>query len=175
MSSRNPLSKLVGAQSFYIPPNSEEVAILIYWLNNKTPREIHAQISNLLQGQKVLNDIENLGRILHNLGIITKTEIDAVNDQNVRHCVRCHATYLEKHNGIQACIIQSDLLDIVRTGVGYTPYVAGRHTTRADNVKFNDINVWTCEQLKCGVIDSHVAATDQETSLGNQMTPDPDM
>lgn len=197
MSLRNPPSKLTGAQSFYVPPNSEAVAILIYWLNNKTPKEIHAQFANLLQGQKVLKDIENLGHVLNNLGIITNAEIATVHDQDDRHCARCHATYLEKDNGIQACIIQHDfehtrgtgtnaealhcmthyaccnkLLDIVVTGV-YTPHFVGRHTTRADNVEFNDINVRTCEQLKCDEIDdSHVVAIyHQETQLGNQMGP----
>lgn len=186
--SARPIPSREQAVSFSVSPDSVPAAALLYYLNNVTAKDLHARILNTITSQRLLpQDIEKLFVTLGRIGLITNTALTAVGDQTVRHCARCHQTYLEKNNGIQACIIHHDkprlfklmkatgantdrppyknyyaccntLVDVASTIE--RPHFVGRHTTIAIKVEFNGTNVLPCEQRKCGMAHSNVATPD---------------
>jgi hypothetical protein len=146
---------------------SESAATLTYLLANLTPEELHKQLSSA-STTLIPSQIEKLIIALRNAGIVVSAAQNAIADQTKRHCVRCHQSYLEKRNGLDACIMLHcrpevnekegkkgeythaccGLKTIVPVGGRANPCFKGRHTTMTENVKYGN-NVWTCERLKC--------------------------
>ncbi|KAJ6513178.1 hypothetical protein C8R45DRAFT_776557, partial [Mycena sanguinolenta] len=121
-----------------------------------------APIPGLTPGQ-----IDDLLGILKAVGLpaaaIAEQAVTAAS-QNARHCARCHQNYLERDNGQrECCIFHSDTLQAqpgpdadvpivcVRACCPTVPsdkvllyHFVGRHTTNAQNVAYNNVNVWAC-------------------------------
>jgi hypothetical protein len=156
------------ANSFSVA-GSESAATLTYVLANITPEELHKQVfsasTTLMPSQ-----IEKLLVALQSAGIVTSVAQNAITDKTKRHCARCHKTYLEKQNGLDACVVLHCRPEMKEQGgpgkkVEYLytccglkailvvsgkahPCFKGRHTTLTENVKYG-LNVWTCERAKC--------------------------
>jgi hypothetical protein len=166
--SRRPIPNRSDANSFSVA-GSESAATLSYVLANMTPEELHKRLSSALT-TLIPSQIERLLTALQSSGIVTSVAQNAVTDQTKRHCVRCHQPYLEKQNGLHACIVfhcrperkEKDggkaaeyylypccgLREIAVVSGKLYPCFKGRHTTLAENVKYG-LNVWTCERVKC--------------------------
>ena len=154
------------ANSFSVA-GSESAATLTYLLANLAPEDLHKQLSSA-STTLIPSQIEKLIIALQSAGIVISVAQNVVADQTKRHCVRCHQSYLEKQNGLDACIVlhcrpevkEKDgkkgeyayaccgLRAIVAVGGKANPCFKGRHTTMTENVKYG-LNVWTCEHSKC--------------------------
>lgn len=198
--SARPIPSREYAASFSVS-NSTSVAALLYYLNNITPEDLHDHMLTIIQTQRVLPyDVETLAIVLAKMGLITEAALVAVRDQAIRHCARCHQTYMERNNGIQACVVQhSDpyLLEFIKPGANVeipanvprqpyyficcnkmgdvasklsTPHFMGRHTTIADNVEYNALNVLSCEQSGCDTAHSNLVAM-TDLFVSGFMTP----
>lgn len=178
------------AASFSTPRNVVSTAALVYCLNNVTAEDLHAHMLNTLRNRRVLpDDVLLLFRALVKTGLIAKVDLVAVCDKAIRHCARCHSTYQERNNGLQACVVQHDkrLFKLTKAstssandnGAPYTyyygccktehvdtdssiikPHFVGRHTTIADEVQFNGVNILPCEQNRCVIACTAVATLD---------------
>ncbi|KAF8221010.1 hypothetical protein L208DRAFT_1415783 [Tricholoma matsutake] len=163
---RRPIPNRSQANSFSIAA-SESAATFTYLLANITPEELHKQLSSA-STTLIPSQIETLLIALQSAGIVTFAARNAAADQTKRHCARCHQSYLEKQNGLDACIMlhcrpemqEKDgkkveylfpccgLRAIVPVSGKVHPCFKGRHTTLTENVKYG-LNVWTCERTKC--------------------------
>ena len=161
----------VQTNSFSIA-GSESAATLTYLLANLTPEDLHKQLSGA-STTLIPSQIEKLIFALQSAGIVTSAAKSAVADQTKRHCVRCHRSYHEKQNGLEACVILHcrpemkehigpgkkveylyaccGLRAVVAVSGKMYPCFKGRHTTLPENVKYG-LNVWTCERMKCAPI-----------------------
>jgi hypothetical protein len=164
--SRRSIPSRFQANSFSVA-GSESATTLTYILANLTPEELHKQLSGA-STTLIPSQIEKLIIALQSAGIVTSAAQNAVANQTKRHCVRCHQSYLEKQNGLEACIILHcrpemkekegrkaeylyaccGLKAIVAVSGRAYPCFKGRHTTLTENVKYG-LNVWTCERSKC--------------------------
>lgn len=177
LSMRQPVSREQNF-SFSTASNSASAGTLTYLLNNTRPLDFHEQILKAVRSPMAFpQDIDNLLHALEKVGIIIGAAQDAAKDARVRHCVRCHKTYLERNNGFQACQVAHDKPRLIKTGIqsdantglcgfkNYYPccdqmvgtdagapshyHFVGRHTTVETNVRYNPTNVLTCVMRKC--------------------------
>ncbi|KAG1752294.1 uncharacterized protein EDB91DRAFT_1077729 [Suillus paluster] len=162
---------MVKAISFNAANRSEAMAVLKYYLNNTTAQELYTRIGTALSDPMLLStDVENFLSALEGIGIVTSSAHAAVNDNVVRHCLRCHQPYMERDNRARSCNILHTLQMPARPEVvGQAPKVraiccgadlsievatktlhfTGRHTTSVQNVAYNTTNVKTCAEMGC--------------------------
>jgi len=163
-----PMPSRFQSTSFSIA-GSESAAVLTYVLANLTPEELHKQLSGATT-KLIPSQIEKLLIALQGAGVLTSAAQNAVADPTRRHCARCHQAYVEKQNGLEACVILHCKPDVrEREGEGRKveywypccglkalvlvsgkehPCFKGRHTTLSENVRYA-LNVWTCERVMC--------------------------
>ncbi|KAF8160029.1 hypothetical protein B0H34DRAFT_654621 [Crassisporium funariophilum] len=181
--SARPIPTGEQAFSFSAASNSMSAVVLKYLLNNMTPKDFHAHVLNSVNGISLLpQDLDNLLWTLDKMGFVTRAAMAAAGNRDVRHCARCHLSYLEKDNGLQACVIQHDapqlwkLTDEKHLTRGDPPYktkyfccnklldlgvilpephYVGRHTTVVEQISFNNINIMSCERRRCGLARSN--------------------
>jgi hypothetical protein len=173
-----PIPSRKQAVSFSAATQSGATAVLTYLLNNTHPEDLHDRISKAVHGRMMLPaDVENLLSSLQTAGVVTSAACAAVEDNTLRHCVRCHSVYIERNNGLKACVVWHDPPRLMKTdrpvkdspvykhfypccnqmtdvggSLGPFPHSVGRHTTLAASVRFNKTNILTCEERKCGGI-----------------------
>ena len=175
---RQPVASREQNFSFSTVSNSASAGTLTYLLNNTRPLDLHEQMLKAVRSPMAFpQDIDNLLHSLEKVGIIIGAAQAAARDTRIRHCVRCHQTYLERNNGFQACQVAHDKPRLVKTGIqsnantgpcgfkNYYPccnqtadtdagapshyHFLGRHTTVETNVRYNSTNVRTCVMRKC--------------------------
>lgn len=131
--------------------------------------------------------IDGILEALRVVGFTTEFAVEAVSDAVLRHCVRCHRNYNERHNGLSACVVHHDEARLMKSNdisktpeythyfacckqtkptsyVVPSPHFVGRHTTTASNVLFNSTNVVPCEVKKCVV-------PNPQLSMATQIAP----
>ncbi|KAJ7773393.1 hypothetical protein B0H16DRAFT_1512191 [Mycena metata] len=143
----------------------------LWILANVTPEELHSGLVKALTGAPIpltQRQIDGLLALLQTAGIPKASVAQrAVANETLRHCVRCHQNYLEKHNGREACTILHDPLQPHAghdaTGAQVITYTAlccpgvadgttdvfqwhfrGRHTTMGISVSYNLSNIRQC-------------------------------
>ncbi|KAJ7274322.1 hypothetical protein B0H12DRAFT_957796, partial [Mycena haematopus] len=149
---------------------SPSAEAIIYILANATPQDFHSGLVNALTAAPLAltqGQIDGLLAMLIAAGIPTAAVAErAVKDEVFRHCVRCHQSYLEKHNGRVACFILHDIPEVQAGPHAGLPLVyfypccslttdgnesnmapfhfIGRHTTQEKGVAYNSSNVQMC-------------------------------
>lgn len=158
-------------QSFSIAVQSPSKHAMSYILNNTNPQELVDRLRASMDSAMMLpEDFDNLLRSLQRFGILTSAAMEAAQDESLRHCVRCHKPYLERHNSFKACRLSHDEprpMKSSRTDGPFQHFIpccnkvvnmmervdmyhfTGRHTTVSKNVKYNATNVLPCQQRKC--------------------------
>jgi len=132
--------------------------VLRYVLANITPDELHEGLLNALTPRSAraqhctdlfggtdhsialsVADTSNLLEIFRAAGIGRAYRgTDAVNVQSMRHCVRCHCTFFEINNGLNACRVVGDVGDgvcaVCKKPVNEADFL-GRHTSVAEALR----------------------------------------
>ncbi|EIW78867.1 hypothetical protein CONPUDRAFT_40697, partial [Coniophora puteana RWD-64-598 SS2] len=91
--------------SFSLPSsrNSQTLATLKYLLSNK---DVKSELEKALSAScGSIEPFHSLLQSLTEIGIVKGYMRDAARDRNERHCVRCHASYVEADNGVRKCIV----------------------------------------------------------------------
>ncbi|KAF6759613.1 hypothetical protein DFP72DRAFT_806599 [Ephemerocybe angulata] len=173
-----PTRSAMAAKSFSAPTTSTTALSLTYILHNTSPEELHTRLLNAVShrhdgSSAVLalsgDAITDLFETFRELGFNTAHARAAVSDTMRRHCVRCHSKYLERDNGIGACRMAHEEIEVqdpenfgrmVRwvacCGVKLSEGAkmdnewcfVGRHTTTPENVVYNASNVVECGEGK---------------------------
>lgn len=149
---------------------SPSAEAIIYILSNATPQDFLSGLMNAFTSAPLSltqRQIDDFLATLKAAGIPNAAVAQrAVADETVRHCVRCHHSYLEKHNGRAACLILHDIpqphpgphidlpvvffypcCSLTTNGdeSSITPYhFLGRHTTLEKGVAYNSTNIREC-------------------------------
>ncbi|KAF6759583.1 hypothetical protein DFP72DRAFT_885487 [Ephemerocybe angulata] len=173
-----PSRPIPNAVSFSAPTTSTTALSLTYILHNTTPSELHTRLLNAVSHKQggasavlALSGaaITDLLHTLSELGFNTAHARAAVSDATRRHCVRCHSAYLEKDNGVEACRVAHEEIEVqdpekfgrmvkwvaccgVKLAEGAKMdnewCFVGRHTTTQANVVYNASNVTECNEAK---------------------------
>ncbi|EAU83298.1 hypothetical protein CC1G_10739 [Coprinopsis cinerea okayama7 len=179
MSSQIQTRRRADSFSDYSSPDAEKV---LYILKAMGPQAFYDRLMTHLQPESA-SVSSNHDALLEALklngfaGEVAKAE-GAVEDDEERHCVRCHVSYLEKNNARDACVIKhaypvvgstsgSNLaqgqaqqkpcpschssLPCASSCVVTPTCFVGRHTTNAQRAYAQKSPlVKTCDELKCG-------------------------
>ncbi|KAF8206346.1 hypothetical protein K438DRAFT_1551077, partial [Mycena galopus ATCC 62051] len=134
-----------------------------YILANISPQDFHSGLLSALTAAPMSltqRQLDALLVILKAAGIQNAAVAQrAVADGTLRHCVRCHQSYLEKHNGRGACLVMHDIPEAQAGPHGGLPvlyfypccrlttdgaessiapyHFLGRHTTQEKGVFYN--------------------------------------
>ncbi|KAF8989685.1 hypothetical protein BDQ17DRAFT_423024 [Cyathus striatus] len=169
-----PIPRGEQAMSFSAAITSPSAYTLTYFLKNTKPEDLHETLLRAVKNNMMLPyQIDHLLYSLQISGIVTTAAYIAATDTTQRHCVRCHKGYLERNNGLSACVIQHDKPSLEKSdhpvnnltghlnhytccnlhsepSVTLQPHCfKGRHTTNVDNVEFNAFNVKQCHEMGC--------------------------
>lgn len=161
------------ASTFSNPPPSNAKKQLAYLARNLSPNDFHSKFLDMIEGSKRDYAHEALLRALEvlNFDVDGAKRASAEDLGNIeRHCARCHTTYKEIDNGLDACSIEHvegvpHVVDHLpnRLGIWYAccqiflepnqsfliPCSVDRHTGQCDRVSYNGENIITCEEMGC--------------------------
>ncbi|GLB43181.1 hypothetical protein LshimejAT787_1300820 [Lyophyllum shimeji] len=137
------------AQNSFSFANTENAHIIRYALNDLSAEDLHSQLSKAIKNLHP-SQLYNLLDVLKTAGIVAYKHEAAAKDTQRRHCVRCHKSYLERYNTLQACKIAHCRPDVIETPA---PVVGGFHGSTTVHIR----------STKPGTSASTVGATRGET------------
>jgi hypothetical protein len=146
------------ADSLCGPDGIAEAELLTYVLNSTTPEDLFGRLKAFVDPGSAYSRSE-LNLVTQALSVIgylaaLKKGVVAVRDDVDRHCLRCHATYLEKDNARDACSITqvlhaNDHLNC-ELAVPMTRNIARRHTTNMVAAQASKpLGLKNCEENGC--------------------------